>query len=100
MDDDDSVIDTTEVEYGTTPVHADAAKAATAEYTYTFNGWTPAVEAVTGDATYKATYTQTANTYTITFNTDGGSAVASITDAYDKVIPEVTAPTKEGYTFE
>ena len=57
LNDDDSVIDTTTVEYGTVPAHADAAKAATAEYAYTFAGWTPELTAVTGNATYKAAFT-------------------------------------------
>ena len=48
--DDGSVIDTTTVEYGVVPTHADATKATTAEYTYTFAGWTPEIVAVTGDA--------------------------------------------------
>ncbi len=56
LNDDDSVIDTTTVEYGTVPTHDDATKDATAEYTYTFAGWTPEVVAVTGEATYKATF--------------------------------------------
>ena len=54
---DGSVIDTTTVEYGNVPTHEDASKPATAEFTYTFAGWTPELTAVTGEATYKATFT-------------------------------------------
>ena len=39
-------------------------KAATEEFTYTFDTWSPAVRSVTGDATYTATYTSTVNVYT------------------------------------
>jgi hypothetical protein len=61
VNDDDTLIYATNiqanatVEYlGETPT-----KAADAEYTYTFKGWTPALAAATADATYKATYDAT-----------------------------------------
>ena len=56
-DEDGSIIDTTTVAYSDTPTHADPTKDADEKYTYIFAGWTPKVKAVTGDATYTATYT-------------------------------------------
>ena len=81
LNDDESVIGTTEVEYGTMPTHADAAKAATAQYTYTFTGWTPALAEVTSDATYKAQFSSTVNEYTITFM-NGETVLQSTSVAY------------------
>ena len=45
-------------------VPADPTRADTAEYTYTFAGWSPDLAEVTADATYTATYTQAPRTYT------------------------------------
>ena len=107
QNDDGSVIDTTTVEYGTVPTHADAAKAATAEYTYTFAGWTPEIVAVTGDATYKAAFTETKNSYLIVWKDGNGKVLQSKEVAYGEM-PAYTsdevptkAPTAEvSYTWD
>ena len=105
VDWDDSEVRTdTEVPYGTElEAPADPTREADAEYTYTFAGWTPKIETVTGDATYKATYTKEANTYTLTYDLDGGEWENDTTYTYPKKYKEEVEvkadPTKEGYTF-
>ena len=93
LNDDGTTIDTTTVEYGVVPTHADATKANTAEYTYTFAGWTPDVVAVTGDATYKATFTAEKNSYTITWLNDDGTTIDTTTVEYG-VVPKHADATK------
>ena len=82
LDEDGSLIDTTTVAYDTMPTHADPVKAATAQYTYTFTGWTPELSKVTGDATYQATYSQTVNQYEVTF-VDWNGTVLKAAAKYD-----------------
>ena len=94
-----------DVPYGADPEYdgEEPTKAADAQYTYTFKGWTPEVETVTGDATYKATYTKEANSYTLTYDLDGGEWENDTTYTYPKKYNEEVEvkadPTKEGYTF-
>ena len=76
--DDGTVLKTDQnVSFGTTPSYTGTTptKQATAEYTYTFSGWTPTISSVTGDVTYTATYTQTKNKYTITWKNYDGSTL-------------------------
>ena len=94
-----------DVPYGATPKYdgKEPTKAGNAQYTYTFKGWTPEVETVTGDATYKAKYTKEANSYTLTYDLDGGEWENDTTYTYPKKYNEEVEvkadPTKEGYTF-
>ena len=65
---------------------------------YTFKGWDPAVvNKAIEDATYNAKWE--INQYTITFDVDGGSEVAPITQDYATEIVAPAEPTKTGYTF-
>lgn len=62
VDGDGNTLKTDEnAEYGATPYYdgETPTKAATSEYTYTFEGWSPIVVPVTGDATYTATFSST-----------------------------------------
>ena len=73
---------------------------------YTFGGWNKAdgtawdyaSDKVTDNITLYAK--RTANTYTITFDTTGGSEIAPITQDYGTVITAPEAPTRKGYTFK
>ena len=66
---------------------------------YTFVGWDKKIptampaENITIKAQWKA------NSYTITFDTDGGSEISSITQDYGSEITAPANPSKTGYTF-
>ena len=66
---------------------------------YTFAGWTPTIPATmpAENMTIKAKWT--VNQYTLTFDTNGGSTIAPITQDYGTAITAPADPTKTGYTF-
>ena len=66
---------------------------------YTFIGWDKEIPSImpAENLTIKAVWQ--VNQYTITFNTDGGTEVASITQDYNTAITKPSDPTKTGYTF-
>ena len=98
--------DVTEYTYGTgatLPTADDITRAG-----HTFEGWyedknfsgSPVTEISATDTGKKEFYAKwTLNTYTVTFDSQGGSKVDSQTVSHGGTVTEPTAPTYEGYTF-
>ena len=93
--DDGSVIRTDEVAYGDTPNFGETTptRENTAQYAYTFASWTPAINVVTGDAEYQATYTSEVRKYTITWVNDDGTVLE-----VDENVPYGTIPSYNSAT--
>ena len=108
VNEDGTVLQSGQVAYGAVPAYTGETptKAATAQYTYTFSGWTDgtndyptgtALPAVTANATYTATYSSVVNKYTVTFDSNGGSAVEAVEVEYGSTVAEPAAPFRPGY---
>lgn len=103
--DNDTELQSSSVAYGETPIYngETPTKEATAQYTYEFLAWSPAIVPVSADAVYKATYSNTVNEYTIRFvNEDGtelqsSSVVYGETPVYNGETP--TKPDDDQYTY-
>ena len=106
-DGDGKVLKTEQVEYGTTPSYTGDTpmKAATAQYGYTFTGWSPEVTAVTKNVTYTAQFSSQENTYTVTWKDGDGKvlkteqAAYGATPSYTGDTPTKTATAQYTYTF-
>ena len=90
-------------------------KAATAEYTYTFDGWYTALDGgtkvtdfstITKNVTYYARYSSTKNKYTITWKNYDGETLETDTDveygtmpSYNDATPQKPSTAQYSYTF-
>ena len=87
---------------GATVVTATPADAS-AEYTYSFSSWSGLPASVTESATVTANFARTPNSYTLAWNTNGGSELAgdytSGSIAYGTTITAPNDPTRDGYVF-
>ena len=94
--------------YGTTPEYKgdEPTKAADAQNTYKFSGWSPEISAVTGDITYKATFAATVNNYKVTWANEDGKEIKSETLAYGTTpeykgdVPTKAADNEHSYKFK
>ena len=66
---------------------------------YTFIGWDREIPATMPAENVTVTAQWEINRYTVTFDTNGGSEIAPITQDYGTAITAPADPTREGYTF-
>ena len=97
--------ETNTLDYGETPSHAPVERAATTEYTYTFQGWSTdgatvlaSIPAVTGPATYIAVFEEKDASATVTvrwFDDDGTTVLGTTWPDRNTVAEAPVSPTKE-----
>ena len=106
VNDDGTELQNGKVAYGEIPEYTGETptKEADAQYTYTFDTWTPEINKAVKEATYTASYTKKVNKYDLTFDLNGGTlngqtGKITMTYEYGAKIKLPDAPTKEGYKF-
>ena len=103
--DDGTTLKTQTVNHGVTPTAPSTpTKASTAQYTYTFKAWSPAIAAATKNQTYTATFTATTRSYTIRFLNgttvlQTGSVKYGTTPSYTGTTPTKASTAQYAYTF-
>ena len=102
VNDDGTLLQEGLVDEGEMPVYEGQTptKAATAQYTYTFDKWVPEIVAAVADATYTASYTSEAVVHpdpTITIN---GEKTLSVDAGSSVALPSVTAADHTGKALE
>ena len=98
-----AVLQSEDLAYGVTPSYngETPVKAADNTYTYSFAGWDNEIVAVTGDATYTATFNSTYIDYTVKFINEG-TTVSEVSYHYGDTIVVPETPKKaadETYTY-
>ena len=101
-----NVIETdTNVRYGATPSYngSPPSKDATAQYSYTFSGWSPTISTVTKNETYVAQFTPTTRSYTVIWKNHDGTVLETDTVTYGGSvtydIAQPTRPDADGYSY-
>ena len=105
-DEDGSLLTTLSFDYGAIPSYT-YTKQDTAEWDYTVHGWASSqggevlanLPSVTGEASYYAVVSKVKQRYTITFESNGGSSVASITEDYGTQVAKPADPKKDNHSF-
>ena len=105
---DEEVVETDEnIPFGATPEYNGETpqKAPTAQFTYTFDGWSPAITPVASDITYTAQFVITINSYTVTWVVDGETVETDenvnygMTPEYNGETPVKADDDQYAYTF-
>ncbi len=100
-----TTLKTMTLEYGAIPNYSGTpSKANSEQYKYTFVGWSPAVEKVTGETVYKAIYDSVLQKYTIEFKANGKSLLSINYDygsipTYDGTVPTKSSTKEYSYSF-
>ena len=96
---DGSKIESGSFKYGVIPSCSKTpTRTATAEWTYLHKGWKPALDYVTGEATYVATYDSSKVEYKVTFM-NGVDVIDEQIVPYGEAAVEPTNVTRDGYKF-
>ena len=106
---DGTELQTDTFEYGAIPEYTGKTpvKESTEQYTYTFSRWDPEITAVTGNAEYTATFTDTIRTYTVTWKNWDDTVLETdenveygATPEYNGETPTKPADAQYTYTFK
>ena len=106
VDEDDKQLSSAKYDEGTKAADILAptpSKTGNAEYSYEFIGWDKTIADVTADATYKATYKQIKNKYTVTYKAGDHGAFETVSTEVEygsstPAAPELTC--ESGYRFD
>ena len=101
-EDEQTVLKSGLVDYGTTPSCDDPKKAPTDTNSFIFTGWSPEVVPVAGDATYVATYQATTRLYEIQFVDNEGNVMdtQSLEFGATPVVPSTDRADDNEFTYE